>query len=308
MAVDQIEANYPGQVAAIEWHTNSGYPGYCADARTRWYTYPPPYYVGGNWYYATPWAWIDGKNRGYQYSGWDNWVQQRLAEPAELGVALAGNYTPGAGTGELTVELVNPTAEEVTANLYVVITEDSLHYSAPNGDQWHNHVLRGYLTGVNGTGVTIPALGADTFVQPFTIESNWIEDHCNLIALLQEPTQQPDSSRPVLQGGTIPLLTLTGAAEPPAPRPALEVSAGPNPVSSRAGFRCAVEPGTRYRLELFSPDGRLVRRFAGMSRTGTVELEWDRTGLDGDRLSRGVYAWRLSAGDGLAAGKLVVTD
>jgi hypothetical protein len=308
VAVDQIVANYPGQVAAIEWHTGSSYPFYNAEARTRWYSYPPPYYSGGNWYYATPWAWIDGKNRGYQYGSWDYWVQQKLGEPADLGINLAGSYVPGAGTGELAVEMVNPTSLPVDANLYVVITEDSLYYAALNGDQWHNHVCRDYVTGTAGTSVTIPAMGTETFYQAFTIESGWDEARCNLIAFLQNPTQQPDSSRPVYQGGTVKLLELTGIEEERRPTGTrLDATGGPNPVRDRAEVRFGAVPGSRWQLAVYSSAGRLVAEESGTAR-GPETVRWEPRDAAGRRLAAGIYAWRLTVSGGTAQGKFVLVD
>lgn len=308
MAVDQIVANYPGRVAAIEWHINSGYPLYSAEARQRWYSYPPPYYSGGNWYYATPWAWFDGKNRGYQYTAWNSWAQTHMAVPAEVGINLAGEYLPGAGSGELTIELVNPTSEDVSANLLVVITEDSIYAPAPNGDQWHNHICRDYVTGIAGTSVTIPAQTTDTIIQPFVIEGGWVERHCHLIAFLQNPTQQPDSSRPVLQGATTRLLELTGVKEPPRPTGLrLSVTGGPNPVRDRAELRFNAAPGARWELAVFSSAGRLVTERSGAV-AGSELVTWQPRDASGSRLPAGVYAWRLAVASETAQGKFVLTD
>lgn len=293
MAVDQIEANHPGRVAPIEWHTSSSYPLYCAEARARWYTYPPPYWYNGGWYYATPWAWIDGKNRGYQASSWESWTQQQLAAPAAVGVVLTGEYTPGGGSGNLNIEMVNPTDSAVSANLYVVVTEDSLYYAAPNGDVWHNHVCRDYVTGTSGAPVTVPAMGADTLVQPFTIEGSWVERNCHLVAFLQNPTVQADSSRPVYQGATVPLLSLVGVAEVPAPRIARKLEIA-NP--HRLGYLrlpSALGTGT---VEVCNLAGRTVREVQLSGRDQTLSLEG---------LSEGVYLVRLTGQDKTETRKLV---
>ncbi|MFO7650693.1 MAG: Omp28-related outer membrane protein [bacterium] len=303
--VDQIEARYPGRVAAIEWHTGSSYPLYCAEARARWFTYPPPYWYNGGFVYATPWAWIDGKNRGYQSGSWDGWVQQQFADSAEVGINLSGDYTPGSGSGELTVEMVNTTSSAVNASLYVVITEDSLYYPAPNGDAWHHHVCRDYVTGTAGLSVTIPALECDTVVQPFTIESSWLERNCHVIAFLQNPTVQPDSSRPIYQAATARLLSMVGVSEGrSAVVRGVRASVTPNPAQGSATFRFNAPAGQGYRLGVYALDGTLVQEFAGTSRSGETSVNWQRDGS----VARGVYAWRLACGGTVASGKLVVTD
>ncbi|HDQ98801.1 MAG TPA: hypothetical protein ENN51_00740 [candidate division WOR-3 bacterium] len=301
--MDQIVLDFPGRIAAIEWHINASYPLYSAEARTRFRSYPPPYNGG----YATPWAWIDGKSRGYQYSSWSSWAQYQMAIPAEYGIGLTGSYTPGAGSGELAIELTNPTSSPVTADLFVVITEDSIYYSAPNGDPWHNHVCRQFATGVSGTSVTIPAMTTDTVIQNFAIESGWVEERCNLVAYLQTPDVQPDSSRPIHQGAIIRLLELTGIAEREPVRPRLAVTAGPNPVRDRAELHFNARPGSSWRLAVYSSTGRRVASLQGIA-NGKDIVTWNRRDESGSRVPAGVYGWRLTVDGRTAQGKLVTTD
>jgi len=309
--LDGIAINNPDRVAAIEWHTSSSYPLHCPEARSKWFTYSPPYWYNGAWYYATPWVWVDGKQRGFNSGLWQGYINAQLAVPADVGINIGGGYTPGAGTGRLEIELVNTTVDPITAVCHIVITEDSIRYSAPNGDQWHNQVCRDYVPTHLGTSVTIPASGADTLTQDFTIQPGWDEERCKIIVYLQNTTMQADSSEPIYQGGKIPLLTLTGVAEPtPAPRPtAAAVTVTPNPCADRAEFRFAATPGERYELLIHSSDGRLVCSRAGTVSASAGTVSWDRRDDDGSRVARGVYAYRLRTGSALpATGKLVVLD
>ncbi len=309
--LDGIAINNPERVALVEWHTSSSYPLHTPEARSKWFSYSPPYWYNGNWYYATPWAWIDGKQRGYSSSMWQTYVNQQLAVPADVGINLSGNYVPGAGTGQLQVEFVNSTASPITATCHIVITEDSIYYQAPNGDQWHNQVCRDYVPTHVGISVTVPAGGTDTLVQDFTVQSGWDESRCKVIAYLQNHTMQADSSEPIYQGGKIPLLALTGVAEErPLARPTpANVSVVPNPVGDRAEFRFAGTPGEPYELTIHSLDGRLVDARRGTVAASTGIVRWDRRDDEGTRVARGVYAYRLRTGSSLpATGKFVVLD
>jgi hypothetical protein len=288
----------------MEWHLRSGYPCYLAEASRKMRLYPPPQ----NGLYYTPWLWLDGRQRGSGYSSWASYVAAQLVVPADIAIAITGSYNPGAREGEAVIEFTNPLAESLSATANVVIIEDSVYYSAPNGDPWHNHVCRDFIPDEYGTVVTLPGMGSDTLVVPYVIDPAWNDAFCKVLVFLQSTEVQTDSTRPVYQGGEVQVLALTGANEPPQPRSALDASCGPNPARDRAGFRFQAEPGTRYALGLFSPDGRLVRELSGVSRAGLVELEWNRTDADGNRVRRGVYAWRLTAGGAAATGKLVLTD
>jgi len=64
-------------VARVEWHIYSASPLYNAEANAKWRLYPPPYNGG----YATPWLWVDGKNRGYNYNSWENYIYDQMLVP-----------------------------------------------------------------------------------------------------------------------------------------------------------------------------------------------------------------------------------
>lgn len=288
----------------MEWHLSSSYPLYLIEASRKMRLYPPPQ----NGLYYTPWLWLDGRQRGSGYSSWASYITSQMSVPADVGIDISGSYNPGTREGEVIIEFTSELADPLSATANVVVIEDSIYYSAPNGDLWHNHVCRDFVPDEHGTPVTVPGMGSDTLVVPYYIDPAWNDGFCKVVVFLQSTEVQPDSTRPVYQGGEVEVLALTGAGERPQPRPALEASCGPNPIRDRAGFRFQAEPGTRYELGLFSPDGRLVRELSGVSRAGWVELEWNRTDADGNRVRRGIYAWRLAAGGAVAAGKLVVAD
>jgi len=283
----------------IEWHINSGYPLYNAEGRSKWRAYPPPYNGG----YATPWAWVDGKSRSYQYSQWATYVYQQLTVPSDVQLAIGGTYDPGSRAGTAVIEMLNSSASAISATAQVVITEDSIYYAGPNGDPWHNHVCRDYVPDYNGTLVTIPASGADTLTIPYALDPGWNQDRCNVVVYVHKTDVQPDSSRPVYNGAIVKVMTMTGTAEPPARRePRMTVSCRPNPFRTRTVFSVSAAANTPYRLSVYSADGGLVRESVG-TLPDRGELEWNAAGLP-----RGVYAYRLTTGAGTAQGKLVLLD
>jgi hypothetical protein len=301
--LDQILIDYAGYAVGVQWHISSSYPLYNAEGRNKMRTYPPPYNGG----YATPWAWIDGRNATYIYSGWPGYVSERMLQPTNILMSLSGTYNPGTRQGTVQAVFFNNGMTVANGKCHMVITEDSLNYTGPNGDPWHNHVCRDYLPNELGTDISIPGGGYDTVIQSFTLQANWVERMCRVVVYAQDPTIHPDVGYGGFQAGEAPVLELTGLAEPRVPagfyqNVAAEVT--PNPCRDKAVFRFVAPAGQSYRLGVYSLDGSLVREFEGVSRAGETSLDWQRDGS----VARGVYGWRLACGGAVTSGKLVVTD
>jgi hypothetical protein len=197
--------------------------------------------------------------------------------PADVGVNLSGSYDPGLHSGAIHMEFANSASSPLTARALVALTEDSIYYPATNGDVWHNHVLRDYVPDQNGTMVTIPALGQDTLTMSFVLDTSWDAARCNVVVYLQNPTLQPDSSKPVLQGGIVPVMQLSAVRdERRVGTAAQELTVFPNPchgilqvrngsarqavmirdASGRAVKELELGAGARASIDLFaSPDG-----------------------------------------------------
>jgi hypothetical protein len=296
--LDQIVANNPGRVAPIQWHVDVQFPLHSPEGRLKFRQYPPPMNNG----YYTPWLWVDGHERGSDYGSWASHVSQALTVPADIEIVLTGTYDQAGRTGQVQAELISWASLNTNANVYVVITEDSCYYVGPNGDPWHNHVCRDYIPDQNGTAVTVPALGRDTFVTDFTLDPSWNEVKCNIVVFLQNPTVQPDSTKPVYNGAQVPVMLFTGASEGPRPVANPAVAVVPNPCQRFADFALSVPAGERYRLSIFDASGKLVREFSGRG-AGETRVRWQRDGEPA-----GIYVYRLDVGPKRLSGKLIVAD
>jgi len=263
--------------------------------------YPPPYNGG----YATPWAWIDGHNCGYQYSSWAGYVSSRMLEPTDVRLYLGGTYNPGTRSGTIQAVFFNQGFAPVNATFEAVITEDSLNYSGPNGDPWHNHVCRDYLPDQTGTAISIPSGGYDTVSLNYTLDPSWVERMCRVVVYAQDLSMHPDSGYGGYQAGTAPVLSFVGTEEPIVPASFynnVAATVSPNPCPGRAEFRFIAQPGRKYDLLVYRLDGTVVDEFHGTTVSGTTTVRWNRD------LARGVYGYRLDAGGAVAGGKLVVAD
>jgi hypothetical protein len=296
--LDQIARDYAGWVAPIEWHIGSSYPLYNAEGNAKWRMYPPPYQGG----YATPWLWVDGKSRGYQYSAWGGYVSNQILVPSDVRLSHVGtSYNPATRTGEVVMECLNGGTTEITAALQMVITEDSLHYTGPNGDPIHNHVCRDYVPNQNGTAVTLSAGVADTVTIAYSLQPSWVEENVKIVTYLQNMTTQPDSSKPCYQGAIGGVLSFVGVEESKllAARD-LRVQVSPNPCRTGCEFSIAGAAAREGAVTVYTPDGRLVSRLA----TSNGRAVWNRT----EATPRGIYLYRVNAGTATAEGKLVVAD
>lgn len=286
-------------VARVEWHVNNTYPLYSAEANAKWHLYPPPYQGG----YATPWLWVDGRNCGYQYNTWENYVYSEMSESSTVSLTHVGTtYDSTTRSGQLKVEVHN--ADTIAINgtaLQFAITEDSIHYTGTNHDSIHNGVLRDYVPNQNGTALTLGPGATDTVTLSYSLQSSWNESKVKLVVYLQNMTVQSDSSMPCYQGSSASVLDfLTGVAESRLPvAHDIRVSVSPNPCRSGCEFAVSGAGANGARVTVYTPDGRLV---SGIH-TVAGSAFWNRAGL-----SRGVYLYRVNAGTATAEGKLVVTD
>jgi hypothetical protein len=296
--LDTISDLLIGVVAPVEWHVSASYPLYCAEAHDKWYMYPPPYQGS----YATPWLWVDGKSRGYSYNQWQGYVMDALRVPSDVGLTHIGTYYDTiTRNGQVEVECYNSGSDSINAKIEFAITEDSIYYNAPNGDQWHSHTCRDYVPNASGTTVVLPAGATDTVTLSYSLNAAWDETRVKLVLYLQNTTPQSDSSEPCYQGIAANVMDYTGIAEPSKRYSTgdIRVQVGPNPCRAGCEFVLSGAAARDARIDIYTPDGRLVSNV----QTAGNRATWNRNGV-----SRGVYLYRVVAGAAAAEGKLVVTD
>jgi len=293
--LDGICDSLPGQVAHIEFHCRPEYPLHCPEARSKWFFYPSR---GGYYYY--PSLYVDGKDCGSTTSAWEGYINDKLSAPSDVSLTHVGTtYDPVTRTGQVEVECYNSGADEISAALQFAITEDSVYYSAPNGDQWHNAVCRDFVPNHYGTPVTLAAGGRDTITLSYELQPDWVEDRVELVVYLQNMTLQGDTLA-CYQGSASNVLSFVGVEESKllAARD-LRVSVSPNPCRTGCEFAVSGEAARGAMVTIYSADGRLV---------SSVQTIGNRASWSCNGLSRGIYLYRVNAGTVTAQGKLVVTD
>lgn len=287
-------------------HINSSYPLYCAEARQRMYSYPPPYYYGGSWYYATPWLWYDGDPHGsYTYSTWESKIVARMNRPAPFTCTMWGTYTPP--NGVVYAKFRNDSTATITGRIRFVLTEDSLYYSAPNGDLWHNHVARDYLPDTSGTPVTLAPGDSITVSRNFTVQTGWNANKCEIVAWIQSTVLLPDSTRNIWQGGMIKVSQLTYIEEDGSKNQLTKkITPIPNPCVNKTTFSFRLNSGTMYQINIFDVSGRKIRTIQGSATGNEQMIEWDLKDATGLNMGSGVYLYRFESEEITSSGKIVI--
>jgi len=265
------------------------------DARNKWYLYPDS--AGAHWY---PTLYVDGHGRGGVTAAWEEYIRNELTVPTVVSLTHVGTtYNPGTRTGQVQVECDNSGAEAIDAALQFAITEDSVNYAEPNGDQWHNAISRDFVPDHFGTPVSLAAGATDTVTVPFSLDPSWVEERVELVVFLQKTSLEGDTLV-TYQGLAASVLSFTGVEEPEllAARD-LRVSVSPNPCRTGCEFALSGAAAHGARISVYTADGRLVSSLDAAGNRAT----WKRAGV-----ARGIYFYRVNAGTATAEGKLVVTD
>lgn len=275
-------------------HIRSGYPLYCAEARNKMSMYPPPYYYNGQWYYVTPYMWYDGKKGGTNYYNWQYLLEQRMGITSDLNFEFSGWYNQNNRNGYIELNIINESSNPITGRLQFVIVEDSIYYSAPNGDLWHNHVARDYLPDPNGEVITVPARGSISRSRNFTIASDWNSDKCKIIAFLQSDNLQPDSTKEIYQGGMIKIREMTAVNEITNPSPKITTISN----MEKTKIKLVGEKKGEFTLQIFATDGKIIQTikdfFVGKEKEISLNLK-----------TKGIYFYKLNFSGKEYQGKII---
>jgi hypothetical protein len=277
-------------------HSVSGDFGYFAEAgaRTSFYNFM-----------GYPSLFRDGKDiwTGSSPNDWDDSIVARMAKPSPMTLTLTGSYDDVSNTGTITAAYRNDSSASITARFYFVITEDSLYHLDPNGHAWHNHMARDFLPDQTGELVTVAAGATATRTRNFTISSAWNENRCAIATWFQRDAASYD----VLQSGHVNIMNLVGvdegkstAADMPFAR---QIN---NPCSRSARFIIHVLERSEYAVSFYDIAGCRLRMLKGVASPGDNDVSWDLRDTNGDRVSAGIYLYRITNPNIHKTGKIIV--
>jgi hypothetical protein len=294
----------------VEMHISSSYSYlgmFLQEARDRMYSYPPPYYYGGGWYFATPWLWIDGdKDGSYTYSQWQTKITNRMNIPSPVTITMWGDWFPAQGTGTIYAQFRNDSTEALNGRILFVMTEDSIHISAPNGDQWHNHVARDYLPTFNGEIVSVPAGDSVILSRTFSLQPTWNPDMIQFVSWIQDLNMQPDSTIEIWQGGILNIDELGIEEYGNGAIVQSQIAVFPNPAVNGTKFSFTLPNGETYRINIYDITGRKVKTLSGTASGTDESVEWNLRNEEGMRVSSGVYLYRFESPKTKGTGKIII--
>jgi hypothetical protein len=231
--------------------------------------------------------------------------------PACVAIRLSGSFNPANGQGSITAWYRNDSNAAILGRIMFVIVEDSVYFMDSLGGQckeWHNHTARDYIPGPYGVMTTVAAGDSVSYTQPFTIPAAWRWSYCSIITFIQDSILRPDTStKNIWQGAMIKVSQLVGLEEASAvtDRPG-RCAVLPNPCVLRTSLNFDLPSGTGYRISICDVAGRRVREILGQVGSGAESLTWDCRDQDGDRVSPGVYPYRLESARGKYTGTVLV--
>jgi hypothetical protein len=160
--------------------------------------------------------------------------------------------------------------------LFAALSEDTLNYNAPNGENFHYDVFRKALLGNSGQSVTLPAIGDSLVIDLKTwINPSWIRNQLSTIVILQETSNKAVIQAEKSQGIESAVTSLRSISN-------LNSRVFPNPGSDKLFITSDSKESIRY--EIWSTSGQLV--FSGNFN--------QKTEIDVSQFNRGIYFLKMS--------------
>lgn len=175
-AVDNVVNANPLRVVEIAYHVWWPAPGndpfYLANqnenrARVNYYA------VDG-----TPTIFVDGTETGS--SNLSSYVSSRLSVSSPLQINLSFP-----STNRVRAVIRSTTTLSGNIRAFFVITESNIHYSAPNGRNIFNGVMRDIIPDTNGVPITISSTDSVVLEYPYTINSSWDLSNLKMVFFVQ---------------------------------------------------------------------------------------------------------------------------
>lgn len=182
-----LETQHPGQIVAVACHSDflaspySGFPDLRSTAANELSAiFSPP---------AKPSALIDRKlfpgetGKSYLLGKWNGYVNTQLQETPPVNLDLSVSYDSASREAIVRMELHYTQALSGSNRFGLFLMEDSINSAQLNGQTidspyWHMHVLREYLTPVNGIAINESLVPGRVIIKEFlvNISNAWREE------------------------------------------------------------------------------------------------------------------------------------
>lgn len=143
------------------------------------------YYFPGSKY--VPRGMINGTADGQSSAGtWIVLIKNSILSQSQFEIKILGNVDETSG-GNLTIKVTadNNTIPSGDLRLHVAVVESNINYTGPNGDPFHNFVMRKMYPDHNGESFTINPNETKTFTRVFNWNSSWNLSNSEIVAFIQ---------------------------------------------------------------------------------------------------------------------------
>ncbi|MDO9068899.1 MAG: T9SS type A sorting domain-containing protein, partial [Deltaproteobacteria bacterium] len=257
----------------------------------------------------TTWIGSDTSGAGIgQYNSFRSSFNKRKAMKSPFKIRLDGSYSGGVGTLSITTEYPGSTPIPVTIRVAIIEASKHTHWptvaSALPQDSIFDFVRdvlpssAGDIYSVNG--------GMATRNYAFIVSPGWNVANLSFVVWAEKQGQKEN-----LQAGEIRLSEFTGVAgDPGLPDQAHKtclLPCYPNPGGGRLTFSYSLKTPGQVSLKLYDICGRLVQTLVnGKQEAGHHNIDWNSCSQNGQKLSNGIYFYKLSTGDYSAVNKLTI--
>jgi hypothetical protein len=302
-------------IAPIAIYGSGGSPPfYSATAYQKIHSYTPPYYIPPNWYFATPWMWLDGdKDAGwtvFSQSTLNSLAIQRMAVPSGLEIEIGGGINSTNDTLNLVFYVTNTDTQAITGHFHAVLTEDNLSWSAPNGQQIHDFVPRIWWPDAQGSQMTILPGIPTTINTEWLIDQNWVINELSVVAFVQSNQLQPDSTLEIHQGAKVKVTELTAIPGEDYNTIAEEFQLFqnfPNPFNPTTTIEYFLSKRSQVSLKIFDLLGQEVRSLVdNIQGPGNYSIVWEGRDNLGENVASGIYIYTLQAGKSIQYRKMIL--
>ncbi len=302
-------------IAPIAIYNNGGSPPfYNATADQKIHNYTPPYPIGGNWYFATPWLWLDGdKDAGWEcfsQSNLNNLVTKQIAVPAGLEIQINGSLTSDNDTLNLDFNITNIDTISYSGFFHAILTEDEIYWKAPNGQQIHDFVPRIWWPNATGSEIIISQGNTETLNANWIIDQSWVVGNLSIVAFVQDDFLQPDSTLEIHQGAKVKVTQLTTGIKDNSGNLIQDFQLYqnfPNPFNPQTTIDYYLTKKSQVSLKIYNLSGQEVKSLVGdIQNPGKYSIVWDGRNNFGENVSTGVYLYMLQAGNKIQSRKMIL--
>jgi hypothetical protein len=240
-------------------------------------------------------------------TAWNDFVRgtldSLLAIPSPIRIDVDYNFiTPDSDSVYVSFDVVAEDDASYNMTLYMVVNEWRHRYPIPTGR--HDHAFRAFVPDNDGEPIDPMSQGDSLhFEWAYEVDPEYRADRVVTNIFIQR-----NGTKKMIQGWRALPEPASGAGVEVADIPGVRLGGSvPNPFSTETTISYNLQSAGTVRLEVYTLSGRLVRTLVDRPiGAGSHQVVWDGKDSRGRDVGSGVYYYRLDAGTGVRAGKMIL--